>query len=147
MAEISWAQQAVSRFFDARKYPTQSQCDQLARAVSGAPDVRNVDTPGSMSYTVACTGRLAEKQDLVVSFREPEARLDHDMVKLAQAVHDYLVPEISSHGMVDGADPPLAIYIMPYLQGISCLDALTCQVEMNGVAEARHVCFIQNLAR
>lgn len=147
MAEISWAQQAVDRFFDARKRPTRSQCDQIARSVSGASDVRNVDTPGSMSYTVTCTGRLAGKQDLVVSFREPEASLDHDMVKLAQAVHGDRVPEISYHGMVDGADPPLTIYTMPYLQGISCLDALTCQVEMDGVAEARHVCFIRDLAR
>lgn len=147
MAGTPWAQQAVRHFFERRKHPTQFQCDQIARAVSGAADIQNVDTPGSMSYTVVCTGCHASKQDLIVSFREPEAHLDQGKVKLAQAVHGCLVPKISHHGMVDGAEPPLTIYTMPLLPGISCLDALTCQVEMDGVAEARHVCFVQHLAR
>ncbi|OJD10568.1 hypothetical protein AJ78_08462 [Emergomyces pasteurianus Ep9510] len=147
MVEIPWAQQAVDRFFERRKYPTRLQCDHIAQSISGASDVRNVDTPGSMSYTVICTGRHARKQDLVVSFREPEAHLDQVMGELAQAVHGDLVPETSHYGMVDGADPPLTLYTMPYLRGISCLDALTCQVVMDRVAEARHVCFVQHLAR
>jgi hypothetical protein len=100
-----------------------------------------------MSYTVICTGRHAGKQDLVVSFREPEAHLDQCMGKLARAVHGDLVPEVSYYGEVDGADPPLTIYTMPYLPGISCLDALACQVEMDGVTEAKHICFVRHLAR
>ncbi|KAF2685931.1 hypothetical protein K458DRAFT_430612 [Lentithecium fluviatile CBS 122367] len=36
---------------------------------------------------------------------------------------------------------------MPYLQGISCLNALACQVEMDEVTEAKHVCFVLHLAR
>ncbi len=147
MTEIPWAQQAVNRFFERCKCPIQLQCEQIAQSVSGASDVHNVDTPGSMSYTVVCTGRHAGKQDLVVSFREPEGRLDQGMGKMAQVFHGYLVPETSHYGMVDGADPPLAIYTMPYLRGISCLDALACQVEMDGVAEAKHFCFVRHLAR
>ncbi|KID63586.1 Protein kinase-like domain protein, partial [Metarhizium brunneum ARSEF 3297] len=102
-----------------------------------------------MSYNVVCTGRRAGKPDVVVSFREPEANLDKSMCQFAKAIHGYLVPRISHAGIVDGADPPLTIYTMPYLQGISCLDALTCQVEMGEVAEARHTCFIpcRHLAR
>ena len=147
MGEKSWAQQAVDHFFERRKYPTQIQCDQIARSVSDAPEVYNVDTPGSMSYTVICTGRQSGKQALVVSFREPEAHLDQSMGKLAQEIHRSLVPEVSQHGMVDRADPPLAIYTMPYMPGISCLNALTCQVEMDEVLEVRHVFFVSHLAR
>ncbi|KID85788.1 Protein kinase-like domain protein [Metarhizium guizhouense ARSEF 977] len=69
------------------------------------------------------------------------------MCQLAQAIHGYFVPEISHAGIVDGADAPLTIYTMPYLRGISCLDALPCQVEMDEVAEVRHTCFIRHLAR
>ena len=147
MAENPWAQQAVTHFFEARKHPTQSQCDQIAQSISGASEVHNVETPGSMSYTVICTGRPGGQQDLVVSFREPEAHVDEGMAKSAQAVHGDLVPEISRHGMVEGANPPLTIYTMPYLRGISCLDALLCQVEMDSAEEARHTRFIKDLAR
>jgi hypothetical protein len=148
MATTSWAQQAVEQFFEGRKQPTQGQCDQIAQAVSGASDVHNVNTPGSMSYTVVCTGCEAEEgEDLVVSFREPEAHVDKTMGILAQAVHGCLVPAISFGGMVDGADPPLTIYIMPYLRGISCLDALACEVDMDKAEEAKHACFVQHLAQ
>ena len=147
MAEIPWAQQAVDLFFKRRKHRIQFQCDQIAHSISRASDVRNVETPGSMSYTVICTGRHTGKQDLVVSFREREAYLDQCMGKLARAVHGDLVPEVSYHGEVDGADPPLSIYTMPYLRGISCLDALSCQVDMDGIEKAKHVCFVQHLAR
>jgi hypothetical protein len=150
MDETSWAQQAVDRFFEGRKCPTQPQCDQIARSISGASNVYNVDTPGSMSYTVVCKlqdDRGTAKQGTVVSFREPQAHLDQSMVELAQAIHGPLVPKVSQHGSVDGADPPLAIYTMPYLPGISCFDALDCQVDMDDVTEAKHVCFVRHLAR
>lgn len=45
MAETPWAQQVVGLFFERRQYPTQFQCDQIARAVSGASDIHDVDTP------------------------------------------------------------------------------------------------------
>ncbi|KAL1852494.1 hypothetical protein VTK73DRAFT_9189 [Phialemonium thermophilum] len=146
MAEISWAQQAVDRFFEGRKHPCKARCDIMARSVAGASDVRDVDTPGSMSYTVVCTG-CAGGKDLVVSFREPEAHLDPDLGRLARTIHGDLVPEASRHGEVEGSRPPLGIYTMPYLQGISCLDALGCQVEMDASTEERHACFSRHLAR
>jgi hypothetical protein len=68
MGEISWAQRAVDNFFKGRECPTRTECDQIARSVSDALDVYNVDTPGSMSYTVVCTGPQLAKQGLVVSF-------------------------------------------------------------------------------
>jgi len=147
MGETSWAQQAVDNFFKGRECPTQIECDQIARSVSDALDVYNVDTPGSMSYTVICTGPQLTKQGLVVSFREPEAHFDQGMGKLAQEIHGSLVPEVSLHGMVDHAVPPLAIYTMPFLPGVACLNALTCQVEMDEVTEARHTFFVRHLAR
>ncbi|OAA59574.1 Protein kinase-like domain protein [Niveomyces insectorum RCEF 264] len=146
MSEITWAQQAVNGFFEGRQHPTQAQCDRIAQSVSGASTVRNVDTPGSTSYTVVCTGHHTAKQDLVVSFREPEAYLDPGILRLARAIHGSVVPEASQHGMVEGADPPLAIYMMPYLPGISCLDALGCEVEADDNTVANYVCFIKHLA-
>jgi hypothetical protein len=148
MATTLWAQQAVEGFFRRRKYPTQFECNRIAQNVSGASNVHNVDTPGSMSYTVVCTGRRAgDGKDLVISFREPEAHLDKSIEEMAQAIHGDLVPATSRYGVIDGADPPLTIYTMPYLKGISCLDALACQVEMDEASVARHVCFVRHLAR
>lgn len=147
MGETSWAQRAVDNFFEPRECPTRIECDQIARSVSDALDVSDVELPGSMSYTVVCTGPQLAKQGLVVSFREPEAHFDQDMVKLAQEIHASLVPEVSLHGMVDRAVPSLAIYTMPCLPGVACLNALPCQVEMDEITEARHTCFIRHLAR
>ncbi|KAI3390254.1 hypothetical protein diail_10855 [Diaporthe ilicicola] len=148
MATTLWAQQAVKGFFQRRKYPTQFECNRIAQNVSGASNVHNVDTPGSMSYTVVCTGRRAgDGKDLVISFREPEAHLDKSMEEMAQAIHGDLVPATSRYGVIDGADPPLTIYTMPYLKGTSCLNALDCQVEMDEASVARHVCFVRHLAR
>lgn len=76
MSETCWAQRAVDNFFKGCEYPTRIECDQIARSVSDALDVYNVDTPGSMSYTVVYTGPQLAKQGLVVSFRESEAHFD-----------------------------------------------------------------------
>jgi hypothetical protein len=56
MEERSWAQQATDRFFETRESPTQSQCDDDARKISGGSAVQAVAVPGSLSYTVLCTG-------------------------------------------------------------------------------------------
>lgn len=147
MAGKSWAQRAIDEFFAGRRSPTRIECDQTARSISGASAVRPVDIPGSLSYTVVCSGCQEQQQDLIVSFRDSEARLDGDMVKLGKEIHGCLVPEATYHGMMSGADPLLAIYSMPCLPGISCLEALGCQVEMNSQDEARHVCYVKHLAR
>ncbi|KAI0393096.1 hypothetical protein F5Y17DRAFT_467094 [Xylariaceae sp. FL0594] len=94
MAQSSWAQQAADRFFSSRKPPSQIQCDDTARKISGASAVRPVDSPGSTSYTI-----------------------DGGMVKLAREIHGDLVPVSTCHGSVEEADPPLFIYSMPYLRG------------------------------
>ena len=109
MTQSSWAQQVTARFFHGRKSPSQIQCDEIARSVSGASTVSPVDSPGSMSYTVVCGGRPGPQQDLVVSFREPGAKLDKEMVNLAKEIQGDLVPESTRHGNVEGADPPLSI--------------------------------------
>lgn len=147
MAEVSWSQQVVDGFFGEHKSPSQFQCDQPAVTLTGASEVHNVETPGSMSYTVICTGCPEGKGDLVLSLREPEARLDEAMNRLARAAHGDLIPETSCDGLVEGSEPPLAIYTMRYLRGVSCLDALLCQVEMDKDEEARHSCFTRHLAR
>ncbi|KAI1753673.1 hypothetical protein F4782DRAFT_539380 [Xylaria castorea] len=127
-------QPATNRFFGGLKSPSQMQCDEIAQSVSGALTVRPVDSPGSMSYTVVCNGRPGQ-QDLILSFREPGATLDEEMVKLAKEIHGDL-----------GADPPLSIYSMPYLRDSSYIEVLAFQVEMNSDEEAKHKVFIQHLA-
>lgn len=99
-----------------------------------------------MSYTVVCNG-CPGSQDLVISFREPDAVLDEGMMKLAKEIHGDLVPESTCHGSLEGADPPLFIYSMLYLRGSSCIDVLPFQVEMDPSEEAKHEVFIKHLAR
>ncbi|KAH7019744.1 hypothetical protein EDB80DRAFT_746505 [Ilyonectria destructans] len=147
MAQNSWAEQVTNRFFDGRKSPSQMQCDEIAQSVSGASAVSPVDSPGSMSYTVVCNRRPGSQQDLIVSFREPGAMLDEEMVKLAKKIHGDLVPKSAYHGIVEGADPPLSIYSMPYLRGSSYIEVFAFQVEMDPDEEAKHRVFVKHLAR
>lgn len=147
MSQQSWAQQVTDRFFSSRASPPQAQCDEIARSISGSSVVRPVDSPGSMSYTVICDRSSRQQPDLVVSFREGEARLGPEMVKLAKQVHGQLVPESTWHGNVEGADPPLFIYSMPYLRGSSCVEAVAFEEEMGHADEAKHVVLLKHLAR
>ncbi|SCV37101.1 uncharacterized protein FFB14_06424 [Fusarium fujikuroi] len=138
----------MDRFFSGRKSPSQIQCDEIAQSVSGASTVSPVDSPGSMSYTVICSGRPEPQQDLIVSFREPGAMLDKRIVKLAKEIHSDLVPESSTcHGNVKEADPLLRIDSMPYLRGSSYIEVLAFRVEMDPQEEAKHEVFVQHLAR
>ncbi|KAB5558335.1 hypothetical protein GE09DRAFT_109119 [Coniochaeta sp. 2T2.1] len=146
MTQSSWAQEATECFFSGRKSPSRMQCDEIAQCLSGASTVGPVDSPGSMSYTVVCSG-CPGPQDLVVSFRQPCAVLDEGMVKLAKEIHGDLVPESTCHGKLEGADPPLFIYSMPYLRGSSCIEVLASRVEMDPGEEAKHEVFIKHLAR
>jgi hypothetical protein len=100
-----------------------------------------------MSYTVVCDWRPGQQQDLVISFREQSAILDERIVSLAKAVHGDLVPESTCHGNLEGADPPLYIYSMPYLQGSSCIEVLGCEVEMDSAEQGKHKVFMKHLAR
>ncbi|KAI1119981.1 hypothetical protein F5Y10DRAFT_273526 [Nemania abortiva] len=148
MAHGSWAEQQMNRFFNGRESPPQTQCDEIAQSISGTSTVSPVASPGSMSYTVVCSGRTgSQQQDLIVSFRELGAALDEGIVNLARKVHGDLVPESTCHGKVEGADPPLFIYTMPYLQGSSCIEVLSFQVEMDSNEIAKHQNFIRHLAR
>ncbi len=99
-----------------------------------------------MSYTVVCSG-CPRPQDLIVSFRQPDARLDEGMVKLAKEIHGDLVPESTYHGILKGADPPLHIYSMPYLRGSSCIEVLASQAEMDPDEEVKHEVFVKHLAQ
>ncbi|KAI0974133.1 hypothetical protein F4678DRAFT_399838 [Xylaria arbuscula] len=150
MATNSWTEQVIDEFFAARKSPTRSQCDQLALSISNASAVRQVDVPGSLSYTVICPkthshGKQHEEA-IVVSFRS-ESGLQKRIVESAKAIHGYLVPRPTYHGIVSGSDPLLGIYTMPLLPGIACLEALSYQVEMDSDEEAKHACFVKHLAR
>lgn len=77
MGEMSWVQYQIDRFFEGRESPSQTQCDEIARSMSSASTVSLVKSPGSMSYTVICK---RPQEDLVVSFREEEARLKDSVV-------------------------------------------------------------------
>jgi hypothetical protein len=83
--------------------------------------VQTVAVPGSLSYTVLCTGRPDKQQDLIVSFRESQSTLDQDVIKLAKSIHGALVTEATSHGKMAGANPPLHIYMMPSLSARNSL--------------------------
>lgn len=148
----SWAQQQTENFFNGRNSPSRAQCDAIAKTITGASTVRPVASPGSMSYTIVCCcpsddgGK--QKQNIVVSFREEGAKLDEQVLKLAQEIHgSYLVPETTYHGPAKGADPPLLIYSMPYLRGSACVQVLACEVDMGPDEKAQHVVFVKSLSR
>ncbi|CRG83349.1 hypothetical protein PISL3812_00700 [Talaromyces islandicus] len=77
MTRKTWAQLSIDYFFEAQTSPTQAECDEVARSLSNATGVRNVDVPGSLSYTVIGTGRPNQSQDLIISSREQQSTIDY----------------------------------------------------------------------
>ncbi|KAF5023098.1 hypothetical protein F66182_4855 [Fusarium sp. NRRL 66182] len=118
-----------------------------AQELSGAAAITPVDSPGSMSYTVVCSGCPGPLSDIIVSFREQCALLDGNMIELAKAIHGDLVPESTCKGIIEGSDPPLSIYSMPYLRGSSYIEALSFNVNLDPDEEAKHITFVKSLAR
>lgn len=147
MSQASWSQRQTKIFFDSRTSPTQTQCDQLALAISGGSAVSPVDSPGSLSYTVVCKDCPGPRKDLIISFREPGGMLDDHMVELARKIHGDLVPELSCHGNVDGADPPLTIYSMTYMRGSALVEVQSVEVEMSTDEVSKHERLIRHLAQ
>lgn len=151
MTEKSWAEQVIDEFFTARKSPTRGQCDRLALSISEASEVRPVDVPGSLSYTVVCTRTRSQdqyhKKSIILSFQQSPSKLDEEIVRVAQLIHGCLVPHARNHGIMGGSDPPLSIYTMPLLRGVVWLETLSYQADMGPDEEAKHICFVIHLAR
>ncbi|KAE8393085.1 hypothetical protein BDV23DRAFT_180965 [Aspergillus alliaceus] len=125
MIERSWAQQATDRFFD------------NARRISGGSTIQAVAVPGSLSYTVIYTGRPGKRQDLIVSFREPESTLDQGVIKLAKLSK---APWCRKPLIMEKCAVPAQLSpSMPYFQCISCLEAFNAKTELNTEEEARQV--------
>ncbi|PLB55749.1 hypothetical protein P170DRAFT_453026 [Aspergillus steynii IBT 23096] len=146
MNELDETQQAIDRFFETRESPSQSECDDHARKISGGSAVQEVAAPGSLSYTVLCRDCPGVRRDLIVSFRQPESTLDQAVIELAKSIHGALVPEATFYGEMPGSNPPLLVYTMPCLQGVPCLEALSARAELNPEEKARHTCFVKHLA-
>ncbi|RAK84866.1 hypothetical protein BO79DRAFT_231997 [Aspergillus costaricaensis CBS 115574] len=145
--ERSWAQQTVDRFFEIRQSPTQLDCDDYARRITGAPTVQEVTIPGSLSYTILCKGNSDGRPDTIVSFRQPGSSLDQTVIELARFIHGDLVPEATCHGKMPGSDPPLLVYTMACLSGSPCIQLFGTETELSPKEEARYMCFVKHLAR
>ncbi|KAJ5711283.1 hypothetical protein N7488_005439 [Penicillium malachiteum] len=146
MTELSWKQQEIDRFFESRQSPKQLACDEYAHKISGGL-VQAVDVPDSLSYTVLCTDCPSEPRDLIVSLREVGSTLDTAGTQLAKSIHGDLVPQASFHGEMPDSNPSLLVYTMPYLPGITCLEAFGFNLDMKPEEEAKHLCFFKDLAR
>ncbi|KAJ5738749.1 hypothetical protein N7493_001904 [Penicillium malachiteum] len=146
MTELSWKQQGIDRFFESRQTPKQLECDEYAHKISGGL-VQAVGVPGSLSYTVLCTDCPSEPRDLIVSLREIGSTLDTGTTQLAKSIHGDLVPHASFHGEMLNSNPSLLVYTMPYLRGITCLEAFGSDLDMKLEEEAKHLCFVKDLAR
>ena len=147
MDERSWTQQAIGKFFATRESPTKSECDNYARKISGASAVQQVAVPGSLSYTVRCVDIRDGQQDVIMSFRQADSTLDQAVIGLARSIHGTLVPAATFHGDMPNSNPPLLVYMMPYLPGIPCLEALSSKAELSLEEERKHICFVKHLAR
>ena len=143
----AWSQQCIEEFFENYDPLAQAKCDDAARFITGASSTLPVGMQGSLSYTVICSGRPEKQEDLIVSFRLLQCRIDDHLVKIAKEIHGDLVPEATDHSLVSDLNPPLAIYTMPYLPGISGLEALSDQIKVEPQDEIRHICFIKHPAR
>lgn len=106
-----------------------------------------MDSPGSLSYTVVCKNYPGPQKNLIISFREPGGRLDDHMVELARKIHGELVPELTCHGNVECADPPLTIYSMTYLRGSALVEVQSVDIEMSSNKESRHERLVKHLAQ
>lgn len=130
MAGQSWAQHAIDRFFEGRESPTQSQCDDHAHTLSGASVVKAVQAPGSLSYTVICIRCRDREPDMIVSFRDPGSMLDQGGGPIGEICTWRLGARSYLSRRHEGAQPPLHVYTMPYLPGISCLEALSAKANL-----------------
>ncbi|PYH69426.1 uncharacterized protein BO88DRAFT_461740 [Aspergillus vadensis CBS 113365] len=146
MDERSWAQQTVDRFFEYRQSPTQLDCDDYARRITGASTVQEVAIPGSLSYTILCTDSSEERRDLIVSVRQQESALDQTVIELARFIHGDLVQEATFHSKMPGSDPHLLVYTMACLSGSPCLQLFSTETELSPKEEARYMCFVKHIA-
>jgi hypothetical protein len=147
MTDCPWAEATITEFFSGRTSPTRAECNRIAQSVTRATAVIPVDDPGTASYTVICSGCTGPQHDLVVSFRKQGNELDEGIVKLAKETHGDLIPESVYRGDVEDAEPPLAIYSMPYLPGRTCLEVLPCEIELGLEEEDKMKNYIRDMAR
>ncbi|KAJ5897451.1 hypothetical protein N7504_007739 [Penicillium tannophilum] len=144
---MDWVQLAQYPFFDHRKSPSATQCDDIAQSITGATKIIPVNSFNTMTYSVICNNCSSLPLDRIVIFREAKAEpLDH-IVKLAKEAFGPLAPEPTFYDKLESADPPLCIYITPCQSGISLLSALRCQVNLSRQQRAKQASFIRDLAR
>ncbi|KAJ5106477.1 hypothetical protein N7456_003152 [Penicillium angulare] len=149
MSDIDWAKMAQYPFFVDRKYPTVTQCDDIAESITGATQIRSVDSLSTMTYSVICNNCSSLPLDRVVVFRENNSKaepIDY-IVKLSKETFGPLAPEPIYYGKVERAEPSLSIYTMACQPGISLLSALRCSVELPRQQKAKQASFIRDLAR
>ncbi|KAJ5934324.1 hypothetical protein N7466_003871 [Penicillium verhagenii] len=149
MSNIDWVQLAQYPFFDNRKSPSATQCDDIAESITGATKIVPVDSLSKMSYSVICNNCSSLPLTRIVVFREENSRatpLDN-IVDLAEKTFGPLAPKPTYYKNLDGADPPLSIFTMPCQPGISLLSTLRCQSELSRQQRTKQACFIRDLAR
>lgn len=147
LSNMDWVQLAQYPFFDHRKSPSATQCDDIAQSITGATKIVPVNSLNKMTYSVICNDCSSLPLDRTVVFREAKAEpLDH-IVVLARETFGPLAPEPTFYEKLDSADPPLFIYTMPCQPGISLLGALRCQVKLSRQQKAKQASFIRDLAR
>lgn len=66
---------------------------------------------------------------------------------LAKEVHGGLVPEVTSHWDVEGANPPLNIYSIPYLRGSALVEVQSVEFHVSDEEEGKYGLLIRRLAQ
>ncbi|KAJ5746520.1 hypothetical protein N7520_011702 [Penicillium odoratum] len=145
---MDWVRLAQYPFFDHRKSPSATHCDDIAQSITGATKIIPVDSLNTMTYSVICNNCSSLPLDRIVIFREEAIAgpLDY-IVKLAKETFGSLAPEPTYYDKVEGADPPLTLYTTPCQPGISLLSALRCEIELSGQQKAKQTSLIRDLAR
>ncbi|KAF7594653.1 hypothetical protein BBP40_008743 [Aspergillus hancockii] len=144
-----FTESAIDRFFKLRESPTQSQCDDKAREISGGSVVHaaNGVEPHAQRYEVLCTGRPHGQRDQIVIFQESEkSRKELSFLSLAETVHGDLVPRTTYHGPMSDSSPPLHIYSKPLMPGVS-LKSILSSPKRHAEGDTRRVLLAKSLAR
>ena len=104
----------IQSFFDRDRFPSQQECDDLARSLLGGKSVLpfTIAIQGSFSYKVLSPLAVGEARsggdeschfttdEKIVQFHLKDSKFDIDLARLAKAVHGDIAAETECYGEI-----------------------------------------------
>lgn len=73
LSNMDWVQLAQYPFFDHRRSPSATQCDDIAQSITGATEIIPLNSFNTTTYSVICNNCSSLPLDRIVIFREAKA--------------------------------------------------------------------------